>query len=73
MFGNIVNYNIMRDAVSLIDKPISINECNYTIKDFYFVPHSKILYVKLHETTKNITVNYRYTDIHYYIVEQIKL
>ena len=62
----------MQDAVGLIGKQIQINELNYRIKEFYFVPETNYLYVGLIKSDY-VTVNWRYEDLLPYLIEQIKL
>ena len=62
----------MKDAVSLIDKHIHIKEINFKIVDFCFVPRSDHLYVKL-KKSDSVCINYLYSDLLPYLIEQIKL
>jgi hypothetical protein len=62
----------MKDAVSLIDKHIHIKEINFKIVDFCFVPGSNHLYVKL-KKSDSVCINYLYSDLLPYLIEQIKL
>lgn len=62
----------MQDAVGLIGKQVQIDELNYKIVDFYFVPGTNLLYVGL-QKEKYHTVNWRYEDLLPYLTQQIKL
>jgi hypothetical protein len=62
----------MQDAVGLIGKTVQIDELNYRIKEFYFVPGTNHLYVGL-QKSDYVTVNYRYKDLLPYLIKQIKL
>jgi len=62
----------MQDAVGLIGKMVQIDELNYKIKEFYFVPGNDYLYVGLLKSD-NVIVNYRYKDLLPYLIKQIKL
>jgi hypothetical protein len=62
----------MQDAVGLIGKQIQINELNYRIKEFYFVPGTNYLYVGLMKSDY-VTVNWRYEDLLPYLIKQVKL
>ena len=62
----------MQDAVGLIGKVVQINELNYRIKEFYFVPGTNYLYVGL-QKSDYVTVNYKYEDLLPYLIKQIKL
>jgi hypothetical protein len=62
----------MQDAVGLIGKVVQINELNYIIKEFYFVPGTNYLYVGL-QKSDYVTVNYKYEDLLPYLIKQIKL
>jgi hypothetical protein len=62
----------MRDAVSLIGKSLQIKEVKYTISSVNFVPVTNKLYIGLTKSD-GITVNYPYTDLLPFLIEQIKL
>ena len=62
----------MRDAVGLVGKEIIINEIVRVIEDFYYVPDSHSLYVKLRNPDES-SVNYRYADLQPYLGQQIRL
>jgi len=62
----------MRDAVSLIDKPLQIKEVKYIISSVNFVPGTNNLYIGLTKSD-NVTINYLYTDLLPFLIEQIKL
>jgi hypothetical protein len=62
----------MRDAVSLIGKSLQIKEVKYTISSVNFVPVTNKLYIGLTKSD-GITVNYSYTDLLPFLIEQIKL
>ena len=62
----------MQDAVGLIGKQIQINEVNYKIIEFWFVPGTNLLYVGLQNPDKCF-VNWRYENLLPYLTQQIKL
>jgi hypothetical protein len=62
----------MRDAVGLVGKEIIIDKIALVIEDFYYVPGSYSLYVKLKNPDES-NVNYRYADLQPYLMEQVKL
>ncbi len=63
----------MRDAVSLIGKPLQMKEIKYEIKNVFFIPgNPKNLYIGLRKPD-NVVVNYRFDDLLPYLIEQIKL
>jgi len=62
----------MQDAVGLIGKQIRIKELMYTIKEFWFIPGTNLLYVGL-QKSDNVMVNWSYKDLLPYLTEQIKL
>jgi hypothetical protein len=62
----------MRDAVSLIGKPLQIKEVKYIIISVDFVPGSNKLYIGLAKPD-GVMVNYLYSDLLPFLIEQIKL
>jgi hypothetical protein len=62
----------MRDAVSLIGKPLQIKEVKYTISSVNFVPGTNKLYIGLAKSD-GVMVNYLYSDLLPFLIEQIKL
>jgi len=62
----------MRDAVSLIGKSLQLHEVKYTISNVNFVPVTNKLYIGLTKSD-GITINYLYTDLLPFLIEQIKL
>jgi hypothetical protein len=62
----------MRDAVSLIGKPLQLKEVKYTISSVNFVPGTNKLYIGLAKSD-GVMVNYPYSDLLPFLIEQIKL
>jgi hypothetical protein len=62
----------MRDAVSLIGKPLQLKEVKYTISSVNFVPGTNKLYIGLAKSD-GVMVNYSYSDLLPFLIEQIKL
>jgi hypothetical protein len=62
----------MRDAVSLIGKPLQLKEVKYTISSVNFVPGTNKLYIGLAKSD-GVMVNYPYLDLLPFLIEQIKL
>jgi hypothetical protein len=62
----------MRDAVSLIGKPLQLKEVKYTISSVNFVPGTNKLYIGLAKSD-GVMVNYLYSDLLPFLIEQIKL
>ena len=54
----------MRDTVSLIGKLVTINEIEYLVKDFCYLPVNEKLYVKMvNPKKKKHTINFPYSDL----------
>lgn len=62
----------MRDAVSLIGKPLQLKEMKYTISSVNFVPGTNKLYIGLTKSD-GVIVNHLYEDLLPFLIEQIKL
>jgi hypothetical protein len=62
----------MRDAVDLLEKFISVNEINYVIKGFYYIPDSNKVYVKL-QKADFVYVNMELVSLLPFINQSIKL
>jgi hypothetical protein len=62
----------MRDAVSLIGKPLQLKEIKYTISSVNFVPGTNKLYIGLTKSD-GVIVNHLYEDLLPFLIEQIKL
>lgn len=62
----------MRDAVSLLQQFVVIEDQTYEIVGFYHVPGNPELYVKLKSEDGNY-LNYQYRRLQQTIEEQVKL
>ena len=62
----------MQDAVGLIGKMVQIDELNYKIKEFYFVPGTDRIYVGM-ATAGHTYINYPIEKLIPYLKDQIKL
>jgi hypothetical protein len=62
----------MRDAVSLIGKPLQIKEVKYIINSVNFVPGNNKLYIGLVKSD-GVIINHLYSDLLPFLIEQIKL
>jgi hypothetical protein len=62
----------MRDAVSLIGKSLQLKEVKYTISSVNFVPGTNKLYIGLAKSD-GVMINYSYSDLLPFLIEQIKL
>ena len=62
----------MRDAVSLLNKRVTIGEEVYKITDFYHIPGNQDIYAKL-KSKSGSYLNYEYKKLQPLIQEQIKL
>jgi len=63
----------MRDTVSLIGKAVTINNIEYLIKDFCYLPNNDTLHVKVSNLKeKNTTINFPYLDLLKSLKEQTR-
>jgi hypothetical protein len=62
----------MRDAVSLIGKPLQLKEVKYIISSVNFVPGTNKLYIGLAKSD-GVIINHLYEDLLPFLIEQIKL
>jgi len=63
----------MRDTVSLIGKAVTINNIEYLIKDFCYLPNNDTLHVKVSNLKeKNTTINFSYLDLLKSLKEQTR-
>jgi hypothetical protein len=63
----------MRDAISLQGQNITYDNDKYEIKNFYIVPKTSNIYVKLQRLSDNIYLNVSLTSILYILQQQIKI
>jgi len=63
----------MRDTISLIGKAVTINNTEYLIKDFCYLPNNDTLHVKVTGLRKkDITTNFPYLDLLEILKTQIR-